>query len=75
MPNIKPFRDYSEHAVINIFACDTVANKGTLVKPLRSWKDDGGTDSSKAGPIKLSSTSVGKKFQTTLNDFLFLMVW
>lgn len=75
MPNLRPFRDYSEHAVINLFACDTVVNKGTLVKPIRSWKDDGtgtGTDSSTAGPLTLSSTSVGKKFQTTLNDFFTL---
>ena len=75
MPNLRPFRDYSEHAVINLFACDTIADKGTLVKPIRSWKDNGagtGTDSSTAGPLKLSSTSVGGKFRTTLNDFFTL---
>ena len=33
MPNLKPFRDYDEHDVINLFAYDgTAVNKGTLVK-------------------------------------------
>jgi len=69
MPNLKPFRDYSEHFVLNIFSCNTVATKGTLVKPVRSWKDNGGTDSSTAGPLNLTSTSVGQKFNSTLNNF------
>ena len=33
MPNLKPFRDYDEHDVVNLFAYDgTSVNKGTLVK-------------------------------------------
>jgi hypothetical protein len=73
MPNLRPFRDYSEHDVINIFGCDSVANKGTLVKPIRSWKDDGsGSDSSKSGPLKLTNNSVGGRFPNTSNFFFEL---
>lgn len=67
MPNLKPFRDYSEHEVINLFACDTIANKGTLVAPVRSWKDNGsGTENSKNGPLKLSSTGPGALYPNSL---------
>jgi hypothetical protein len=68
MPNLLPFRDYNEHDVINLYSCTTVANKGTLVKPVRSPKDNDGTDSSTAGPLKLTSNGVGKRFQYALSD-------
>jgi hypothetical protein len=68
MPILKPFRDYSEHDVINLFACDSIANKGTLVKPIRSWKDDNGSDSSNAGPLNMTSNGAGKKYTNIVND-------
>ena len=36
---IKPFRDYDEHNVINLFAFDGTANKGTLVKVSTGWSN------------------------------------
>ena len=30
-PNLKPFRDYSEHEVVNLYAHASTANKGTFV--------------------------------------------
>jgi hypothetical protein len=69
MPNLLPFRDYSEHEVINIFACNTVANKGTLVAPVRSWKDNGGLiDKSTNGPLNLSSTGPGQLYTNTVSN-------
>lgn len=74
MPNLKPFRDYSEHDVINLYSCTSVASKGTLVKPVRSPMDDNtGTDNSTAGPLKLSSNGVGKRFENTLSDLFDLV--
>jgi hypothetical protein len=41
MPTLKPFRDYSEHEVINLFGFEgATANKGTFVKPLVGWTDE-----------------------------------
>jgi hypothetical protein len=39
MPNLKPFRDYDEHDVINLFAIadQSDVNKGTLVKVSTGW--------------------------------------
>ena len=42
MPNLRPFRDYDEHDVINLFkysGSDTV-NKGTFVKIFSGWSPD-----------------------------------
>ena len=41
MPNLKPFRDYSEHDVISLYAFSGTApvNKGTLVTPTKSWNN------------------------------------
>lgn len=41
MPNIKPFRDYSQHDVINLFSYGGTppANAGTLVKIDSDWKN------------------------------------
>jgi hypothetical protein len=39
MPNLKPFRDFSQHDVINLFAYDGTATAGTLVKIDTNWKD------------------------------------
>lgn len=36
---IKPFRDYDEHDVVNLFAFDGTANKGTLVKVSTGWSN------------------------------------
>jgi hypothetical protein len=68
MPNLLPFRDYSEHEVINLFACNVIANKGTLVVPVRSWKDDGGgVDNSIAGPVKLGPSAPGAIYPNTVS--------
>lgn len=68
MPNLLPFRDYSEHEVVNLFACNVVANKGTLVAPVRSWKNDGGgVDSSTAGPVKLGPSAPGALYPNTVS--------
>ncbi len=69
MPNLLPFRDYSEHEVLNIFACDVIANKGTVVAPVRSWKDNGsGTENSKNGPLQLDSTGPGKLYLNSVSN-------
>lgn len=68
MPNLLPFRDYSEHEVINFFACTAIANKGTLVKPKRSWKSTGATDKSTAGPLELGSTTPGALYLNTITN-------
>jgi hypothetical protein len=68
MPNLLPFRDYSEHDVINLYTCTEVSSKGTLVKPVRSPKNNGLTDSSTSGPIKLTSEGAGKRFENTISD-------
>lgn len=42
MPNLRPYRDYDEHDVINLFkysGSDTV-NKGTFVKIVTGWTND-----------------------------------
>jgi hypothetical protein len=68
MPDLLPFRDYSEHDVINLYSCDIVANKGVLVKPIRSPQDSGGSDSSTAGPLKLGSDRSGGSFTNSINN-------
>ena len=68
MPNLLPFRDYSEHEVLNFFACTAIANKGTLVKPKRSWKSVGASDSSTAGPLNLSSSTPGALYSNTVTN-------
>ena len=68
MPNLLPFRDYSEHEVLNFFSCTAVANKGTIVKPKRSWKSVGATDSSTAGPLNLGSSTPGFSYQNTVTN-------
>ena len=43
MPNIKPFRDYDEHDVINLFAYNyagTAVQKGTFVKVASGWMSE-----------------------------------
>lgn len=45
MPNLKPFRDYSEHNVVNLYAYvgEAPVSKGTLVTPINTWANsDGG---------------------------------
>jgi hypothetical protein len=68
MPNLLPFRDYSEHEVLNFFACNAIANKGTLVKPLRSWKSNGASDNSTSGPLNLGTSSPGAVFPNTVTQ-------
>ena len=49
MPNLKPFRDYSEHDVINLYSYSgqSPVSKGTLVTPVFTWKNtDGGVSQS-----------------------------
>lgn len=45
MPNLKPFRDYSEHDVINLFSFSgvTPASAGLLVKVDSDYRDQGGS--------------------------------
>jgi hypothetical protein len=66
--NLLPFRDYSEHEVLNFFSCNTVTNKGTLVKPVRSWKSTGASDKSTAGPLSLASSSPGNSYSNTITN-------
>ncbi len=42
MPNLKPFRDFDEHDVINLFTMsgNDSANKGTFVKIQSGWTND-----------------------------------
>lgn len=68
MPNLLPFRDYSEHEVLNFFACTAIANKGTLVKPKRSWKSVGATDKSTAGPLDLGTSAPGAIYPNTVTQ-------
>jgi hypothetical protein len=68
MPNLLPFRDYSEHEVLNLFSCTDIANKGTLVKPLRSWKSVGATDESTAGPLDLGTSAPGAIYPNTVTQ-------
>ena len=59
MPNLLPFKDYSEHEVINLYSCTTVANKGSLVKPISGVGKN---------VLNLSDVSVGNKFSNTINS-------
>jgi hypothetical protein len=68
MPNLLPFRDYSEHEVLNFFSCTAIANKGTLVKPKRSWKSVGATDKSTAGPLALGASAPGAIYPNTVTQ-------
>jgi hypothetical protein len=68
MPNLLPFRDYSEHEVLNFFACTVIANKGTLVKPKRSWKSTGSSDQSVAGPLVLGTSTPGAIYPNAVNQ-------
>ena len=68
MPNLMPFRDYSEHEVLNFFACTAIANKGTLVKPIRSWKSTGASDKSIAGPLDLGTSAPGAVYTNTVTQ-------
>jgi hypothetical protein len=65
MPQLGPFRDYSEHEVINVFAVsgydgNTILNRGTLVKIAgEGFKLDGGTAIEFLGnPSAFSPTNV-----------------
>jgi hypothetical protein len=44
MPNLKPFRNYSEHDVINLYAYlgEAPVSKGTLVSPINTWSNNDG---------------------------------
>jgi hypothetical protein len=68
MPNLLPFRDYSEHEVLNFFSCTAVANKGTLVKPLKSWKSVGVSDKRTAGPLDLGTSAPGATYPNTVTQ-------
>ncbi len=63
-----PFRDYSEHEVLNFFACNEVATKGSLVKPVRSWKAEGASDKKTAGPLNLGPSSPGAVYNNTVTQ-------
>jgi len=68
MPNLLPFRDYSEHEVLNFFACTANVNKGTLVKPKRSWKSVGVSDRSTSGPLNLGASTPGAAYPNTVTN-------
>jgi hypothetical protein len=71
MPNLKPFRDFSQHDVLNYFAYDGVATKGTLVKINTNWKDAYGEGLSLSNLSNIGNTMsssfvpVGKVTKTT----------
>lgn len=71
MPNLKPFRDFSQHDVINLFAYDGVATAGTLVKINTNWKDIYGEGLSLSNLSNIGNTMsssfvpVGKVSKTT----------
>jgi hypothetical protein len=71
MPNLKPFRDFSQHNVINIFAYDGTATAGTLVKIDTNWKDVYGEGLSLSNLSNIGNTMsssfvpVGKITKTT----------
>jgi hypothetical protein len=52
MPNLKPFRDYSEHEVLSIYAFTGTlpASRGTLVTAVQTWKNA-------EGPFALTGSS------------------
>jgi hypothetical protein len=76
MPNLKPFRDFSQHDVINLFAYDGTATAGTLVKIDTNWKDVYGESLSlsnlSSAPNTMSSSfvPVGKVTRTTVSTDL-----
>ena len=59
MPNLLPFRSYSEHDIVNLYSCDTVATKGTLVRLITPIDQN---------VLNLSNISVGNNFTNTLNN-------
>lgn len=61
MPNLLPFRDYSEHEVLNFYACNTNATKGTLVAPVES-------PISGSGPLNLSSDNPGYDYPNSITN-------
>lgn len=71
MPNLKPFRDFSQHDVINLFAYDGTATAGTLVKINTNWKDIYGEGlslsnlSTVGNTMSSSFVPVGKVTKTT----------
>lgn len=71
MPNLKPFRDFSQHDVINLFAYDGTATAGTLVKINTNWKDIYGEGLSLSNLSNIGNTfsssfvPVGKVTKTT----------
>lgn len=71
MPNLKPFRDFSQHDVINLFAYDGTATAGTLVKINTNWKDIYGEGLSLSNLSNVGNTMsssfvpVGKVSKTT----------
>lgn len=71
MPNLKPFRDFSQHDVINLFAYDGTATAGTLVKIDTNWKDIYGEGlslsnlSTVGNTMSSSFVPVGKVSKTT----------
>jgi hypothetical protein len=72
MPNLKPFRDYSQHDVINMFSYPETANAGTLVKIDSNWKDTFGEGlllsnlTAVNNTMSSSFTPVGKLLKTAL---------
>lgn len=59
MPNLLPYKNYSEYDVINLYACDVEATKGTVVAPV--------TDPNK-NAIELTSSSPGAKYSNVIAD-------
>jgi hypothetical protein len=76
MPNLKPFRDFSQHDVINLFAYDGTATAGTLVKINTNWKDVYGESlllsnlSNIPDTMSASFAPIGKVTQTTASTDL-----
>ena len=68
MPTLLPFRDYSEHDVINLFAWSGTipVNRGTFVKPLNSgWRTDETDTSFLGSPGATYGNTVSVRYGTT----------
>jgi len=63
MPNLMPFRNYSEYDIINLFACSVEATKGTLVKPIQKLEKN---------PLNLSQNAPGAKYSNVVNNLFEL---
>jgi len=67
MPNLRPFRQYNENDVVNLFAHATATdlNKGTLVKVSTSWKNTDDVHAEAGSPGASYANTVSNRYATT----------